>query len=129
MPEEVSKTEKSGDKEGQKAKAQKKSRTFLNKIIIRKLPPNLTSDLFIETIQPIPDYSDLYFVQADWSLGAEATSRAYIEFKNPEDVSCKILKLCSIMKLINSFYRFTFSKKNLMITFLSTMSKEQSIKL
>lgn len=68
-------------------KVNKRSRSFLNKVVIRKLPPNLNFESFIEIVSPLPDYFDLYFVSADWSLGAEATSRAYIEFKNEEDVS------------------------------------------
>lgn len=68
-------------------KTQKKSRSFLNKVVIRKLPPSLNAETFIEMISPLPDYSDLYFCPADWTLGAEATSRAYIEFKKEEDVS------------------------------------------
>lgn len=85
MPEEsVVKAEKNVEKP---VKLQKKTRTFLNKVVIRKLPPNLTSETFMQTIEPIPEYNDFYFVSADYSLGVEATSRAYIEFKNQEDVS------------------------------------------
>lgn len=68
-------------------KPQKKIKTFLNKVIIRKLPPNLNAESFLEIVSPLPDYIDFYFVGADFTLGAEATSRAYIEFKNEEDVS------------------------------------------
>ncbi|KAG5679507.1 hypothetical protein PVAND_009070 [Polypedilum vanderplanki] len=86
MPEKVKSNELTPEKEIVKPKAIKKVKTFLNKVVIRKLPPNLTSEEFLEIISPIPDYSDYYFVKADWSLGAEATSRAYIEFKNQEDI-------------------------------------------
>jgi regulator of nonsense transcripts 3 len=85
MPEEVTLP---GDKDNDKPlKGVKKTKTFLNKVIIRKLPPNMSSSEFLESVQPLQDYSDYYFVNADWSLGAEATSRAYIEFKNQEDAS------------------------------------------
>ena len=82
----MAKTEKSSSKDEKKSKEPKKVKTFLNKIVIRKLPPNLSSEQFIEIISPIPEYTDFYFVKADWSLGTESTSRAYIEFKNQEDV-------------------------------------------
>lgn len=74
------------DDEEKLDKPHKKAKNFLNKVIIRKLPPNLTSESFLEIVSPI-DYSDYYFCPADWTLGSEATSRAYIEFKNEEDVS------------------------------------------
>jgi regulator of nonsense transcripts 3 len=65
----------------------KKVRSFLNKVVIRKLPPNLGAEGFLEIVSPLPDYQDFYFCPADYSLGGEATSRAYIEFKREEDVS------------------------------------------
>lgn len=68
-------------------KPHKKVRSFLNKVVIRKLPPNLNAEDFVATIAPLPDDIDYYFVPADWTLGAEATSLAYIEFKHEEDVS------------------------------------------
>lgn len=84
MPEEEKVKEKDEDKS---EKPQKKTKTFLNKVVIRKLPPNLNSESFLEIVSPLPDYCEFYFVTADFTLGAEATSRAYIEFRNEEDVS------------------------------------------
>lgn len=81
MPESKEKSEED------KPRAQKRAKGFLNKVVIRKLPPNLTQEAFIEIVSPLPELHDFYFVKADWSLGAEATSRAYLEFKNEEDVS------------------------------------------
>jgi regulator of nonsense transcripts 3 len=75
------------DEEDKPSQLQKKTRNFLNKVVIRKLPPTLNAESFVEFISPLPDFCEFYFVPADWSLGAEATSRAYIEFKNEEDVS------------------------------------------
>lgn len=68
-------------------KASRKSKVFQNKIIIRKLPPNLNEEDFKEQIQPLPDLSDFYYCKPDWTLGGEATARAYLEFKDEEDVS------------------------------------------
>lgn len=68
-------------------KTSKKSKNFLNKIVIRKLPPNLSEEQFLEQIAPLPDISDFYFCKPDWTLGGAATSRAYLEFVNEDDVS------------------------------------------
>lgn len=73
--------------EGKPEKSQKKTKSFLNKVIIRKLPPNLDFETFKNIISPLPDYNDLYFCPADWTLGGEATTRAYIEFRKEEDAS------------------------------------------
>lgn len=49
--------EKVKDKdEERREKPLKKSRNFLNKVVIRKLPPNLNAESFIEIISPLPDY-------------------------------------------------------------------------
>jgi regulator of nonsense transcripts 3 len=69
-----------------KDKSHKKSKTSLNKVVIRKLPPNINEEEFLEQIAPT-EFSDFYFVPADYSLLADASSRAYIEFKSQEDVS------------------------------------------
>jgi regulator of nonsense transcripts 3 len=78
--------EKVKEVEEKPEKPLKKVRSFLNKIVIRKLPPNLGAEGFLEIVSPIGEYLDFYFCPADYSLG-EATSRAYIEFKREEDVS------------------------------------------
>lgn len=80
MPEEVVKADKA------KEKAHKKAKTLLNKVVIRKLPPNINESEFLQQIAPT-EFNDFYFVPADFSLLADATSRAYIEFKSQEDVS------------------------------------------
>jgi len=67
-------------------KPHKKTKSFLNKVVIRKLPPNLSEEAFIDIISPLPDHQELYFCAADWTLGAEATTRAYIEFNSEEDI-------------------------------------------
>lgn len=79
MPEEVVKIER--DK-----KSQKKHKTLLNKVVVRRLPPNFTEEQFLISIQPTI-FDDFYFVKADLSLGVEATSRAYIEMKSQDEVS------------------------------------------
>lgn len=90
MPEIENSMEMEEDKQ---EKPLKKAKTFLNKVVIRKLPPTLTAEVFTEMISPLPEIIDMYFVKADYTLGAEATSRAYIEFKNEEDVSADIITM------------------------------------
>lgn len=46
----------------------------------------MTEEEFLKQIDPLPEYDFYYFSAADWSLGFDATCRAYITFKNYEDV-------------------------------------------
>ncbi|XP_025080141.1 regulator of nonsense transcripts 3A-like isoform X2 [Pomacea canaliculata] len=56
------------------------------KVVVRRLPPSLTPENFLEQVAPLPTYDFFYFVRADLSLGQYAFTRAYINFQNPEDV-------------------------------------------
>lgn len=55
-------------------------------VVIRRLPPTMTEEEFAKQIDPIPDHDYFYFVPADWSLGVNATCRAYINFCNHDDI-------------------------------------------
>ncbi|BFZ06629.1 hypothetical protein BsWGS_09667 [Bradybaena similaris] len=57
-----------------------------SKIVIRRLPPTLTPEEFLEQVSPLPDYDFFYFVRADMSLGQHAFTRAYINFLSPDDI-------------------------------------------
>lgn len=46
----------------------------------------MTEETFLKQIEPIPDHDDFYFVPADWSLLQNASSRAYINFTNQNDI-------------------------------------------
>lgn len=46
----------------------------------------MVEDSFKKQIEPIPDHDFFYYVPADWSLGQNASSRAYINFMNQEDI-------------------------------------------
>ena len=89
MSEETAKIEKDQEKP---AKTSKTLKTSLNKVVIRRLPPNFTADEFLDSISPT-EYNNFYFVNADLSLRVDATSRAYIEFKSQEDVSKNLFSL------------------------------------
>lgn len=58
----------------------------LSKVVIRRLPPTMSEEEFLKQIDPLPEYDFYYYVPADWSLGFDATCRAYINFKNQEDI-------------------------------------------
>lgn len=56
------------------------------KVLVRRLPPAMTKECFLEEVSPLPDHNYLWFVEADKSLGMYAFSRAYINFVNQEDI-------------------------------------------
>ncbi|XP_015174167.1 PREDICTED: regulator of nonsense transcripts 3B isoform X2 [Polistes dominula] len=58
----------------------------MTKVIIRRLPPTMTSDQLMEQISPLPEHDYFYFVKADMSLGQYAFSRAYINFTDQQDI-------------------------------------------
>lgn len=74
----------SGSKRNKKAK--KDAPRPLTKVVIRRLPPSMDEETFRKQIEPMPDHDDFYFVSGDWSLGRNASSRAYINFTKAEDI-------------------------------------------
>lgn len=50
------------------------------------LPPTISKDQLEEQISPLPSYDYFEFFPADQSLYPHLFSRAYINFKNPEDI-------------------------------------------
>ncbi|KAH8348234.1 hypothetical protein KR084_005667 [Drosophila pseudotakahashii] len=48
-------------------------------IVMRHLPPTMTETEFLDQVGPLPENDSYYYCQADWSLGHEATCRAYID--------------------------------------------------
>lgn len=59
---------------------------YIFQVVIRRLPPTLTKDAFINQTSPLPEYDYFYFVRPDKSLGQFAFSRAYINFTKQEDI-------------------------------------------
>ncbi|XP_011138081.1 regulator of nonsense transcripts 3A isoform X3 [Harpegnathos saltator] len=58
----------------------------MTKVVIRRLPPTMTQEQFLEQISPLPEHDYFYFVKADMSLGQFAFSRAYINFTDQQDI-------------------------------------------
>uniref|UniRef100_A0AAY4DK50 UPF3 domain-containing protein n=1 Tax=Denticeps clupeoides TaxID=299321 RepID=A0AAY4DK50_9TELE len=67
-------------------KALREKKETMTKIIIRRLPPSLTKEDLEEQLQPLPDVDYLEFFSNDTSLYPHLYSRAYINFKNQEDI-------------------------------------------
>ncbi|KAI4886078.1 hypothetical protein NFI96_030132 [Prochilodus magdalenae] len=68
----------------QKQKEEKKE--IFTKVVIRRLPPSLTKDQLEEHLSPLPSFDYFEFFPADQSLYPHLFSRAYINFKNPDDI-------------------------------------------
>ncbi|XP_072332824.1 regulator of nonsense transcripts 3A isoform X6 [Scyliorhinus torazame] len=72
--------------EGEKRKEKDEKKEVLTKVVIRRLPPNLTRALLEEQLHPLPTHDYFEFCAADISLYPHLFSRAYINFKNPDDI-------------------------------------------
>lgn len=58
----------------------------LTKVIVRRLPPSMDQEVFLNQVSPIPEYNYIYTAKGDPSLGEYAFTRVYINFVNPNDV-------------------------------------------
>ncbi|XP_038140742.1 regulator of nonsense transcripts 3A isoform X1 [Cyprinodon tularosa] len=68
------------------AKLKEEKREVFTKVVIRRLPPNLSKDQLEEHLSPLPSYDYFEFFPADQSLYPHLFSRAYINFKSTEDI-------------------------------------------
>uniref|UniRef100_A0A8C7X1A6 UPF3B regulator of nonsense mediated mRNA decay n=1 Tax=Oryzias sinensis TaxID=183150 RepID=A0A8C7X1A6_9TELE len=64
----------------------KEKKEAMTKIVIRRLPPTLTKEELEEQLQPLPEVDYLEFFSNDTSLYPHLFARAYINFRNEEDV-------------------------------------------
>ncbi|KAA8587914.1 regulator of nonsense transcripts 3A isoform X1 [Etheostoma spectabile] len=67
-------------------KPKEEKKEVFTKVVIRRLPPNLSKDQLEEQLSPLPSYDYFEFFPADQSLSPHLFSRAYINFKNNEDI-------------------------------------------
>nr|CAG4649254.1 EOG090X04G9 [Scapholeberis mucronata] len=56
------------------------------KVVVRRLPPTMTEEIFIEQISPLPENDLFYFVKGEQHVGVPNFSRAYINFLNIEEI-------------------------------------------
>ncbi|XP_023073487.1 regulator of nonsense transcripts 3A isoform X4 [Piliocolobus tephrosceles] len=71
---------------GGAGKHREEKRTALSKVVIRRLPPGLTKEQLEEQLRPLPAHDYFEFFAADLSLYPHLYSRAYINFRNPDDI-------------------------------------------
>ncbi|XP_062855905.1 regulator of nonsense transcripts 3B [Trichomycterus rosablanca] len=64
----------------------KEKKEAMTKIVIRRLPPSLTKEELEEQLQPLPDVDYLEFFSSDTSLYPHLFARAYLNFKNQDDI-------------------------------------------
>lgn len=67
-------------------KPREDKRTALSKVVLRRLPPGLTKEQLEEQLRPLPAHDYFEVVAADLSLYPHLYSRAYINFRNPDDI-------------------------------------------
>ncbi|XP_016310392.1 regulator of nonsense transcripts 3B-like [Sinocyclocheilus anshuiensis] len=72
--------------ENEKPEKPNKEKEALTKIVIRRLPPSLTKEDLVEQLQPLPELDYLEFFSSDTSLFPHLFARAYLNFKNQDDV-------------------------------------------
>ncbi|XP_048196984.1 regulator of nonsense transcripts 3A isoform X2 [Perognathus longimembris pacificus] len=71
---------------GGAGKPREEKRTTLSKVVLRRLPPGLTKERLEELLRPLPAHDYFEVVAADLSLYPHLYSRAYINFRNPDDI-------------------------------------------
>lgn len=74
------------ESEGNKTKEKKYRNAPPTKVVIRRLPPSMTLEKFIDQVSPLPENDYLHFAKADASLGQNAFCTAYVNFVQPKDV-------------------------------------------
>lgn len=57
-----------------------------SKVVMRKLPPDLTEEKLLEALPDVPSYSYFYFTAGDPSLGMLSFSRAYFAFTDETSI-------------------------------------------
>ncbi|XP_057563796.1 regulator of nonsense transcripts 3A isoform X2 [Hippopotamus amphibius kiboko] len=71
---------------GGAGKPREEKRAVLSKVVIRRLPPGLTREQLAQQLRPLPAHDYFAFFPADLSLYPHLYSRAYINFRNPDDI-------------------------------------------
>ncbi|XP_075056272.1 regulator of nonsense transcripts 3A isoform X1 [Mixophyes fleayi] len=67
-------------------KHREERKAALSKVVIRRLPPSISKEQLEEQLHPLPAHDYFEFFTADPSLYPHLFSRAYINFRNPEDI-------------------------------------------
>ncbi|KAM9321247.1 regulator of nonsense transcripts 3A [Gastrophryne carolinensis] len=67
-------------------KHREERKAALSKVVIRRLPPSINKEQLEEQLHPLPAHDYFEFCTADPSLYPHLFSRAYINFRNPDDI-------------------------------------------
>lgn len=54
--------------------------------MVRRLPPSMTEEEFLQQIEPLPPVDYMYYVPADTTLSPNSFCRAYLNFINQSDI-------------------------------------------
>ncbi|XP_014277026.1 regulator of nonsense transcripts 3B isoform X2 [Halyomorpha halys] len=57
-----------------------------SKIVVRRLPPTMTKEMFLDQVSPLPEVDYMYYIQGDTNNGFNPFSRAYLNFINQDDL-------------------------------------------
>ncbi|VVC24910.1 UPF3 domain,RNA recognition motif domain [Cinara cedri] len=68
----------------QKSKDDRKS--IEKKVVVRRLPPTMTEERFLNEVSPLPENNYMYFIPGDPQAAPFHHSRVYISFLNEEDM-------------------------------------------
>ncbi|KAK9881881.1 hypothetical protein WA026_018076 [Henosepilachna vigintioctopunctata] len=85
LPEEIKSTAAKASQNSNSQKQEKREKP-LTKVIIRRLPPAIDKETFLNQISPVPSYDYFYLVNGEAALGENSFARAYLNFLNPNDV-------------------------------------------
>ncbi|XP_075211483.1 uncharacterized protein LOC142318825 isoform X3 [Lycorma delicatula] len=77
---------KDGETSSDTGKKKGKEERPPTKVVVRRLPPTMTEEEFLQQIDPIPSVDYMYYVPADTSLMPHSFCRAYLNFVNQSDI-------------------------------------------
>lgn len=93
----------------------------LFQVVVRRLPPTMSLETFLDQVAPLPPVDYMYFVKADASLAPNSFGRAYLHFVHVTDL------LIFTEKFDN--YVFVDSKgKDLILFVMESISKDLAFK-
>jgi len=84
----MSKTETNKENISTEKKVKKKEKTVQipTKVVVRRLPCTMSEESFVEFFSPLPEHNMFRYVYGDRSLAPHNFCRAYIDFKNVNEI-------------------------------------------
>ena len=81
-----SKAVKQANEGNDRSKSTDKAEKPPTKVVVRRLPPTMNLETFLDQVAPLPPVDYMYFVIADSSLAPNAFARAYLHFVHVADL-------------------------------------------